>query len=81
LNPGVLSDSVTACYARNDDLLRRVSTADTARVLDLLRSALGQPKLIFIGLSYGTFLGATYANLFPNRVGHDSGFGIDSVTC
>jgi pimeloyl-ACP methyl ester carboxylesterase len=58
-----------ACPARSSDLLEHVSTADTARDLDLLRRALGQPKLNYIGLSYGTFLGATYANLFPGRAG------------
>jgi pimeloyl-ACP methyl ester carboxylesterase len=57
------------CAARNGDLLKHVSTADTARDLDLLRRALGQPKLNYIGLSYGTYLGATYANLFPRHVG------------
>ena len=40
-----------------------------ARDLNLLRRALGQPKLNYLGISYGTFLGATYANLFPRRVG------------
>ncbi len=57
------------CAARNGALLRHVSTADTARDLNLLRQALRQPKLNYLGLSYGTFLGATYANLFPRRVG------------
>jgi pimeloyl-ACP methyl ester carboxylesterase len=57
------------CAARDGALLRHVSTADTARDLNLLRRALGQPKLNYLGLSYGTFLGATYANLFPRRVG------------
>jgi pimeloyl-ACP methyl ester carboxylesterase len=57
------------CAARNGDLLQHVSTADTARDLDLLRRALGQPRLNYIGLSYGTYLGATYANLFPRHVG------------
>jgi pimeloyl-ACP methyl ester carboxylesterase len=57
------------CAARNGTLLRHVSTADTARDLNLLRQALSQPKLNYLGLSYGTFLGATYANLFPRRVG------------
>jgi pimeloyl-ACP methyl ester carboxylesterase len=57
------------CAARNGTLLQYVSTADTARDLDLLRRALGQPKLNYIGLSYGTYLGATYANLFPRNVG------------
>ena len=57
------------CAARNGALLRHVSTADTARDLNLLRQAVGQPKLDYLGISYGTFLGATYANLFPRRVG------------
>ena len=57
------------CAARNGALLRHVSTADSARDLNLLRQALGQPKLNYLGISYGTFLGATYANLFPRRVG------------
>ncbi len=57
------------CAARNRTLLQHVSTADTARDLDLLRRALGQQKLNYIGLSYGTYLGATYANLFPRHAG------------
>ncbi len=57
------------CAARNGPLLKHVSTADSARDLNLLRQALGQPKLNYLGISYGTFLGATYANLFPRRVG------------
>jgi pimeloyl-ACP methyl ester carboxylesterase len=57
------------CAARNGDLLAHVSTAETARDLDLLRRAVGARKLDYIGLSYGTFLGAAYANLFPRKVG------------
>jgi len=56
------------CAERNGDLLKHVSTADTARDLDRLRELVGEPKLTYIGLSYGTILGATYANLFPDRV-------------
>jgi pimeloyl-ACP methyl ester carboxylesterase len=56
------------CGARNGELLAHVSTAETARDLDLLRQALGEPQLDFLGISYGTFLGATYANLFPDKV-------------
>jgi pimeloyl-ACP methyl ester carboxylesterase len=56
------------CAERNGELLEYVSTADTARDLDLLRQAVGEPQLNFLGLSYGTFLGATYANLFPDSV-------------
>jgi pimeloyl-ACP methyl ester carboxylesterase len=56
------------CAERNGDLLKHVSTADTARDLDRLRELVGESKLTYIGLSYGTILGATYANLFPERV-------------
>ena len=56
------------CERRSGDLLRHVSTADTARDLDLLRRAVGDRRLSYDGISYGTFLGATYANLFPRRV-------------
>ncbi len=57
-----------ACAERNGELLNHVSTTDTARDLDLLRQAVGEPKLNFIGLSYGTLLGAVYANLFPDKL-------------
>jgi pimeloyl-ACP methyl ester carboxylesterase len=56
------------CERRGGRLLRHVSTADTARDLDLLRRAVGDRQLNYYGVSYGTFLGATYANLFPARV-------------
>lgn len=56
------------CAQRNGNLLEHVSTADTARDLDLLRRAVGDPQLNYLGTSYGTFLGATYANLFPDRI-------------
>ena len=56
------------CQERAPDLLRHVSTTDTARDLDQLRQAVGEEQLTYLGVSYGTFLGATYANLFPDRV-------------
>lgn len=49
-------------------LLSHVSTADTARDLDHLRVLMGEDKLTYIGLSYGNYLGQTYANMFPQRV-------------
>jgi pimeloyl-ACP methyl ester carboxylesterase len=56
------------CERRNGTLLRHVSTADSARDMNLLRRAVGDRKLSYWGISYGTILGATYANLFPKRV-------------
>ncbi|MGW7408624.1 alpha/beta hydrolase [Streptomyces sp. NPDC054833] len=56
------------CRQHDPELLRHVSTADTARDLDQLRRAVGEPRLTYLGISYGTFLGATYANLFPGKV-------------
>lgn len=57
------------CGSDAPGLLRHVSTAEGARDMDVLRSVLGDEKLTYVGASYGTFLGATYAGLFPDRVG------------
>lgn len=61
-------DFARRCLARNGDLLRHLSTANVARDLDVLRQAVGDKKLTFDGFSYGTYLGATYAALFPRNV-------------
>src|SRR5436309_2051111 len=45
-----------------------MATADVARDLDLLRQAVGDRQLSYVGLSYGAYLGATYANLYPSKV-------------
>ncbi|WP_328872913.1 alpha/beta hydrolase [Streptomyces sp. NBC_00287] len=57
------------CGAHSPELLRHVSTVEAARDMDLLRAVLGDERLNYVGASYGTFLGATYAGLFPKRVG------------
>ncbi len=57
------------CLARSGDLPRHMSTAEAARDIDILRAVLGQERLAYFGASYGTYLGATYADLFPERVG------------
>ena len=57
-----------ACSSHDPAFLARIGTVDTARDLDDLRAALGDAKLTYLGKSYGTFLGATYAELFPDRV-------------
>jgi pimeloyl-ACP methyl ester carboxylesterase len=56
------------CTRRSRSLLRYDSTADTVRDLDHLRELLGEPQLNYRGISYGTFIGQTYANLFPDKV-------------
>lgn len=57
------------CTQRGNRVLEHMSTANVARDLDLLREAVGDDHLNFVGLSYGSYLGQTYANLFPDRVG------------
>ncbi|GAA2259151.1 alpha/beta hydrolase [Streptomyces amakusaensis] len=57
------------CAKRSGTVLPHVSTVETARDLDVLRGVLGDRKLTYVGASYGTFLGATYAELFPARTG------------
>lgn len=59
---------VEACEQRGSRIIDHMSTANTARDLDMLRQAVGDPMLTYAGYSYGTFLGVTYANLFPDKV-------------
>ena len=56
------------CGALSGGLLAHVSTTDDARDLDYLRRLVGDRQLTYWAVSYGTFLGETYANLFPRRV-------------
>lgn len=58
-----------ACLDRTGPLLGHVDTQSAARDMDVLRAALGDEALTYLGFSYGTELGATYAALFPDRVG------------
>ncbi|MFN2479241.1 MAG: alpha/beta hydrolase [Pseudonocardiaceae bacterium] len=55
------------CAAPSGELLAHTSSANTARDLELLRQAVGDESLSFLGYSYGTYVGAVYANLFPDR--------------
>jgi pimeloyl-ACP methyl ester carboxylesterase len=57
------------CLDKSGDLARHMSTKEVARDMDILRAALGEAKLDYLGASYGTFIGATYADLFPKHVG------------
>ncbi len=58
-----------ACEAGSDGILPYISTENSARDMDLLRAVLGDDTLSYLGFSYGSLLGATYAGLFPERVG------------
>ncbi|WP_337662283.1 alpha/beta hydrolase [Actinoalloteichus sp. AHMU CJ021] len=57
------------CRDRSGELLDHMSSTAIARDLDMLRTALGEDRLDYLGQSYGTFLGAVYAALFPERTG------------
>ena len=57
---------INACLT-NGEILEHVSTANVARDMDSIRALLGESKLNYFGYSYGTFLGATYASLFPKN--------------
>ncbi|WP_274914348.1 alpha/beta hydrolase [Streptomyces sp. WZ-12] len=62
-------DFAEGCESHSGKLLPHVSTIEAARDMDVLRAILGDKKLNYVGASYGTFLGATYAGLFPSRSG------------
>ncbi|WP_439378154.1 alpha/beta hydrolase [Amycolatopsis lexingtonensis] len=62
--------------ASTKDLLPHMTTANTARDLDRIREALGENKISFYGVSYGSYLGAAYASMFPDR---GDRFVLDSV--
>jgi pimeloyl-ACP methyl ester carboxylesterase len=56
------------CVALSGTLASHISTEEAARDMDVLRAALGEALTSYLGYSYGTELGATYATLFPDRV-------------
>jgi pimeloyl-ACP methyl ester carboxylesterase len=57
-----------ACDRRGGRIVDHMATADVARDIDRLRAAVGDSKLNYAGVSYGSYLGVTYANLFPDKV-------------
>jgi pimeloyl-ACP methyl ester carboxylesterase len=57
-----------ACKAKVGAILGNVGTVDTARDMDRIRVAIGAKRINYIGYSYGTYLGAVYANMFPTHV-------------
>ncbi|MBW3083926.1 hypothetical protein KEM60_00108 [Austwickia sp. TVS 96-490-7B] len=81
-----------ACAKTSRPIMDHISTAQVARDMEMIRKALGEKSLNYYGVSYGTFLGATYAALFPQNVGRmitdgvvdpvawSTGYGNDAAT-
>ena len=59
--------AAAGCEATSGELFQHITTANTARDMDEIRQALGDQRISFLGYSYGTYLGAVYAELFPQR--------------
>ncbi|MFI6287852.1 alpha/beta hydrolase [Streptomyces sp. NPDC051018] len=70
------AEYANGCAERSGWMLPHMTTPNTARDLDVIRAALGERKLNFLGVSYGTYIGAVYATLFP---GHVRRMVVDSV--
>lgn len=62
-------DYAKDCAENTGDLLGHVDTVSAAKDMDIIRAVLGDTQLDYLGYSYGTFLGSTYADLFPQKVG------------
>lgn len=56
------------CAAKSGNELQYINTPNTARDMDEIRDAIGEPKINYYGVSYGTYLGVVYGQLFPNHV-------------
>ncbi|MGH9184359.1 MAG: alpha/beta hydrolase, partial [Acidimicrobiales bacterium] len=75
-NFAVAEELSAACAANGGEILVHGTTANTARDMDRIREALGEEKISYVGYSYGSYLGAVYASLFPDRTDR---FVLDSV--
>ncbi|WP_329343917.1 alpha/beta hydrolase [Streptomyces sp. NBC_00663] len=69
-----------ACAEHSGPVLPHIGTVNAARDLDVMRQALGDKKLNYLGFSYGTRLGAVYAAQFPEKVGRLVLDGVDTLT-
>ncbi|MDN4472073.1 alpha/beta hydrolase [Demequina zhanjiangensis] len=64
------AEFAAGCQELTGDLIANVDTVSAARDMDVIRAVVGDDQLNFVGASYGTQLGATYAELYPDTVGH-----------
>jgi pimeloyl-ACP methyl ester carboxylesterase len=65
----IMKTYIAACKKNSGAIFGHVDTVEAARDMDVIRAVLGESKLNYLGFSYGTFLGTTYATLYPSRVG------------
>jgi pimeloyl-ACP methyl ester carboxylesterase len=63
------ADFARACEENTGELLEFIDTVSTVRDLDMLRALVGDERLNYFGMSYGTHIGAKFADLFPEKVG------------
>ncbi|MHC5908675.1 alpha/beta hydrolase [Streptomyces sp. S6] len=75
-----LRKAAALCARRSGPVLPYIGTVFAARDLDVIRAALGERRLNYLGFSYGTRLGAVYAAQFPQRVGRLALDGVDTLT-
>ncbi|MFG2681969.1 alpha/beta hydrolase [Streptomyces sp. NPDC048392] len=75
-----LRDAAAECAKYSGPVLPHIGTVDAARDLDVMRRALGDDRLNYLGFSYGTRLGAVYAAQFPDKVGRMVLDGVDTLT-
>ncbi|MFI5973284.1 alpha/beta hydrolase [Streptomyces sp. NPDC051452] len=75
-----LRQTADRCARRSGPVLPHIGTVNASRDLDVIRAALGDDKLNYLGFSYGTRLGAVYAAQFPDKVGRIALDGVDTLT-
>ncbi|MBH5129597.1 MULTISPECIES: alpha/beta hydrolase [unclassified Streptomyces] len=75
-----LRDAAAECVKYSGPVLPHIGTVDAARDMDVMRGALGDDRLNYLGFSYGTRLGAVYAAQFPDKVGRMVLDGVDTLT-
>ncbi|CAL9345739.1 Carboxylesterase A [Streptomyces sp. enrichment culture] len=75
-----LRDAAAECVRHSGPVLSHIGTVDASRDMDVMRQALGDDKLNYLGFSYGTRLGAVYAAQFPGKVGRMVLDGVDTLT-
>ncbi|WP_239003579.1 alpha/beta hydrolase [Nocardia panacis] len=61
------ADLAARCFAAEGERIRYITTRNTARDMDVIRGALGAERINYFGVSYGTYLGAVYTQMFPDR--------------